>query len=190
MVKKSPTDGTNFGWDHKKFSVLDLVLMDGRDFKVILIKAVLRLFKGWNDFTFSISTNQKHPFGFIILKCRKIRFSVDIYRQSPTFFMFNLNPFLVLNYKYGNFCRSATFVILRHRHHFGHRLHKPQMYVTSLSSILYWNNSDIISTTERWRDLNPPKQSEDCHQSTPLPPSHHGWVNLTVISPSSWTFIF
>ena len=26
------------------------------------------------------------------------------------------------------------------------------------------------------QDSNPPKQSEDCYQSTPLPPSHHGWV--------------
>ena len=24
--------------------------------------------------------------------------------------------------------------------------------------------------------MNPPRQSEDCYQSTPLPPSHHGWV--------------
>ena len=26
------------------------------------------------------------------------------------------------------------------------------------------------------RDSNPPRQSEDCYQSMPLPPSHHGWV--------------
>ena len=30
--------------------------------------------------------------------------------------------------------------------------------------------------TKLRRDSNPPKQSEDCYQSTPLPPSHHGWV--------------
>ena len=32
------------------------------------------------------------------------------------------------------------------------------------------------------RDSNPPKQSKDCHQSTPLPPSHHGWVLLYLIT--------
>ena len=26
------------------------------------------------------------------------------------------------------------------------------------------------------QDSNPPKQSEDCYQSMPLPPRHHGWV--------------
>ena len=26
------------------------------------------------------------------------------------------------------------------------------------------------------RDSNPPKQCEDCYQSTPLPSSHHRWV--------------
>ena len=30
------------------------------------------------------------------------------------------------------------------------------------------------------RDSYPPKQSEDCYQSMPLPSSHHGWVILTV----------
>ena len=27
-------------------------------------------------------------------------------------------------------------------------------------------------------DSNPPKQGEDCYQSTPLPRSHHGWVTF------------
>ena len=35
------------------------------------------------------------------------------------------------------------------------------------------------------QDWNPPKQSEDYFQSTPLPPSHHGWV-----STFSYYFIF
>ena len=32
----------------------------------------------------------------------------------------------------------------------------------------------------RW-DLNPPRQSQVCYQTSPLPPSHHGWVNTELI---------
>ena len=52
---------------------------------------------------------------------------------------------------------------------------------SSLSLSLFNINLLDDRYTKLRPDSNPPKQSEDCYQSTPLPPSHHGWVILLVI---------
>ena len=49
----------------------------------------------------------------------------------------------------------------------------------------YWNHRCTILR----EDLNPPKQSEDCYHTMPLPPSHHGWVSAFFIA-VSFLFVY
>ena len=43
--------------------------------------------------------------------------------------------------------------------------------------IFFFSTRDSKTFYHTQADSNPPKQSEECYQSTPLPPPiHHGWV--------------
>ena len=52
------------------------------------------------------------------------------------------------------------------------RIRRSALLSISNNIFQYLNNQYTILR----QDLNPPRQSEVCYQTTALPPSHHGWV--------------
>ena len=70
----------------------------------------------------------------------------------------------------------------QHKKNMETKLNQNQHSQTIKDQSYFPNNSQSKEALDTQRDSNPPKQSEDSYQSTPLPPSHHGWVSqMTVL---------